>query len=73
MSDDNLLPCPFCGCEPRISRMRDESLWSHTEVVKTAVRCDGCDVSTDYTEKGQDPESIEKWNTRATQARKDQA
>jgi Lar family restriction alleviation protein len=59
-----LLPCPFCGAEPHISRMRDESLWSHDEVEKTRVYCGGCYIATDYTEEGQDPEAIEKWNTR---------
>lgn len=61
-----LLPCPFCGGEPRLSCTRDESLWSHAEVLKTSVRCDGCDIATDYTEAGQDPEAIEKWNTRSS-------
>lgn len=63
-----LLPCPFCGSEARIFRMRDESRWSHDEVLKTSVRCDGCDVATDYTEEGQDPEAVERWNTRAQAA-----
>jgi Lar family restriction alleviation protein len=63
-----LLPCPFCGTAPRIIRTRDQSLWSYDDVEKTQVYCSGCDVATDYTEEGQDPEAIEKWNTRATLA-----
>lgn len=62
---NKLLPCPFCGTQPVIGRIRDESLWSHDQVVKTRVECGGCDIATDYTEEGQDPEAIEKWNTRA--------
>lgn len=60
-----LKPCPFCGEQPQISSMRDESLWSHEEVMKTSVRCDGCDVATPYTEEGEEPEAIERWNRRS--------
>jgi len=62
------LPCPFCGSDPRIGRTRDESLWSHDIVEKVRVSCSGCDVSTEYTEEGQEPEAIEVWNRRAALA-----
>lgn len=60
-----LLPCPFCGGTPSLRRMDDESIWSHDIVQKTSVTCAECDVSTEFTEEGQDPESIELWNRRA--------
>lgn len=60
-----LLPCPFCGGKPHHGKMMDESMWSRRRVPWRRVRCNECDISTDWVCKGASPSEIERWNRRA--------
>ena len=60
-----LLPCPFCGGEARISKQMGESLWSHHIVLWTQVQCDGCEAQVGPTCEGFEVEAIDIWNRRA--------
>jgi len=65
VSRTDLKPCPFCGGEAVICRFKGESLWSRRIVMKTQVSCRECEIETRFTEKGQQPEAVERWNCRA--------
>ena len=43
----------------------DESMWSRRRVPWRRVRCNECDISTDWVCKGASPSEIERWNRRA--------
>ena len=72
-----LLPCPFCGAEPRVSVAMDESIWNHKAVPWTTIRCDSCDANSGAVCEGDSPTAHERWNSRAgfpvTDATKNQA
>jgi Lar family restriction alleviation protein len=60
-----LLPCPFCGGKPRISKQLGESLWSHDIVLWTGVQCDECGAQVEPTCEGYEVEAVDIWNSRA--------
>jgi Lar family restriction alleviation protein len=61
-----LLPCPFCGTEPRERRRMDESLYSHATVEYLQVVCDGCNCESVASERHD--EVIAAWNQRSARS-----
>lgn len=59
-----LLPCPFCGDKPSISKHMGESLWSHDIVLWTQVQCDECEAYAGPTCEGFEVEAVDIWNSR---------
>lgn len=59
-----LLPCPFCGNEPRIKKRHDEDIWTHNIVEWTGVYCSECDIGFDWPPDDGEPTAIEQWNAR---------
>lgn len=63
-TNNELLPCPFCGGKAAISTNHSESLWSHDVVLWTQVSCESCEASMPQTCDGYEVEAVEAWNTR---------
>lgn len=61
-----LLPCPFCGGKPSITKQMGESLWSHDIVLWTGVQCDECEAQVGPTCEGFKVEAVDIWNRRAS-------
>jgi Lar family restriction alleviation protein len=61
-----LLPCPFCGTEPRQRRQMDESLYSHATVEYLQIVCDGCNCESVASERHD--EVIAAWNQRSARS-----
>lgn len=59
-----LKPCPFCGGDAKVVTTHDESIWSHETVPYTCVYCPVCEISTENTCKGYEPDAIAAWNRR---------
>ncbi|GEM_PF-4320029 len=57
--DDELLPCPFCGCRVRKLRTRLSKAW--------VAQCDSCDAGPSF--EGSRDEVVAIWNRRATDGR----
>lgn len=68
-----LLPCPFCGGVPNITKQMGESLWSHDIVLWTQVQCDGCEAHVGPTCEGFEVEAVDIWNRRAALQSQDRA
>ena len=58
MSDFNIKPCPFCGCE-HIKVVKKDFL----KVEQFALKCAACDMGTPY---GAPTYIVSSWNNRAT-------
>ncbi|MEW4985202.1 Lar family restriction alleviation protein [Stenotrophomonas geniculata] len=67
MSEIELKACPFCGGEAGIRKWQDEDLWSRNIVEWQKAHCTECDCEGISSCDGYDPDTIEAWNTRATQ------
>ena len=52
----DLLPCPFCGGDPRVQE---------TPGVYTSINCDACSVELQCTDDGCEERARKRWNTRA--------
>jgi Lar family restriction alleviation protein len=70
---DELKPCPFCGEQPRVSVAMDESIWNHSAVPWTTIRCDSCDANSGAVCEGDEPSAHERWNRRAPEAEPEEA
>lgn len=57
-TDSALLPCPFCGNQPKTKE------WTHRNLPAMRVWCDECSVSP--TMQSTKINSVESWNTRAS-------
>lgn len=64
MTERELLPCPFCGENPDVTRRMDEDIWTHNEVEWVGVHCFTCSIGFEWP-PGADPDAVQQWNTRA--------
>lgn len=68
VTDEMLLPCPFCGASPHYSERRDEDLATHDIVIWRRVSCLNCDAAQECPDGYEDGSAIERWNRRAALA-----
>jgi len=59
MSDDKLLPCPFCGSQPE--KIERKLIVRPERVVVFSIECGACGAAGPITKRGN---ALNKWNTR---------
>ena len=59
MSENKLLPCPFCGGEVEMDSTQVDAISEYY-----GFHCKSCDMATSYDYPNDMEEAIEHWNTR---------